>query len=126
MRIPSAVGLTCVLTIGLAAPAAAKAPPTGKYDCVIGAGGTLFGTLTIKGGSRYAHRGSKGQFTAKGSSVTFPDKIVGYRISFKHGTLNRMKGRWYKASDGTPSGNYEIALRNPGSDFESIYCDRRK
>lgn len=126
MRVFSALSLTFVLAVGLASPAVAKAPPRGKYDCVIGSGNTLFGTLAIKDASHYTHRGSKGTFAARGGSVTYPDKIVGYKISFKGGTLNRMKGRWFKAKDGTPSGTYEIALRNPGSNFESIYCDRRK
>jgi hypothetical protein len=126
MRTLTASTIACIAALGIAAaPAAAKAPPKGKYDCTIG-GSTLFGTLTIKGGGRYSHRGSNGRYVAKGGSVKFPDGITGYRISFKGGTLKGMKGRWYKSNDGTPAGNYEIALRNPGSNFESIYCDRRK
>ena len=108
-----------------AVPASAKAPPRGKYDCTIG-GSTLFGTLTIKRSGRYTHRGSTGRYTARGGAVTFPDGIVGYRIRFRRGTLAGVKGRWYKAKDGTPEGTYEIALRNPRDDFESIYCSRRK
>ena len=126
MRRLCLLSLTFAFAAGLPAPASAKAPPTGKYDCVIGSNSILFGTLAIKDSSHYTHRGSKGTFTATGGAVTFPDKIVGYRIGFKGGTLGGMKGRWYKAKDGTPSGNYEIALRNPRDDFESIYCDRRK
>ena len=114
------------LALLVAAPAVAKAPPTGKYDCTIGSGGTLFGTLTIKGGGKYRHRGTSGTYSAKGGKVTFPDGIAGYRISFRKGTLGGMKGRWYKAKDGTAQGTYEIALRNPRDDFESIYCGRRK
>jgi hypothetical protein len=116
----------CVAALGLGtASASAKAPPKGKYDCTIG-GSTLFGTLTIKAHGHYKHRGTKGRYVAKGGSVKFPDGITGYRISFKGGSLKGMKGRWYKSNDGTASGNYEIALRNPTDDFESIYCDRRK
>lgn len=126
MHLPSVLSLTFLLAAGVAASAEAKAPPAGRYDCVIGSSNILFGTLTIKGATRYTHRGSKGTFSARGGKVTYPDKIVGYKISFKGGTLDRMKGRWFKATDGTPSGSYEIALRNPGSGFESIYCDRRK
>ena len=117
--------LACALCLLSAPLAHAKAPPKGKYDCTIGAG-TLFGTLTIKAGGAYSHRGSKGTFRAKGGKVEFPDGLRGWRISFKGGGLAGMKGRWYKGNDGTPAGNYEIALRNPGSDFESIYCDKRK
>ncbi|MBI4897592.1 MAG: hypothetical protein HY827_04405 [Actinobacteria bacterium] len=113
--------LTAAIALLIAAPAAAKAPPRGAYDCVIGSGGTLFGTLTIKSKSRYAHRGSHGTFRAKGGLRTYPDGIAAYPISFKKGTLGGMKGRWHKTSDGV----YEIALRNPTDDFESIYCDRR-
>ena len=120
----AALAAVAVLAV-TAVPAAAKAPPRGKYDCTIG-GSTLFGTLTIKSSGRYAHRGSKGRYIAKGGAVTFPDGIVGYRIRFKSGTLGGMRGRWYKAKDGTPEGTYEIALRNPRDDFESIYCGRRK
>jgi hypothetical protein len=105
--------------------AEAKAPPRGKYDCTIG-GSTLFGTLTIANGGVYRHRGTKGTYTAKGGKVTFPDEVKGYRISFKGGSLAGVKGRWYKALDGTPEGTYEIALKNPRDDFESIYCSKRK
>ena len=117
----------CVLlcVIAVAAPAAlAKAPPKGKYDCTIG-GATLFGTITIKKGGKFTHNGEKGTFK-HGKRTTFPDSVKGYKLSFKGGSLNKMKGRWYKAKDGTPKGTYEIALKNPGSGFESIYCSRRK
>jgi hypothetical protein len=116
---------TVALALTAATPAAAKAPPKGKYDCTIG-GSTLFGTLTIKGGGAYRHRGSTGRYVAKGGQKTYPDGVVGFDISFRKGTLGGMKGRWYKGKDGTPEGSYEIALRNPRDDFESIYCTRRK
>lgn len=109
------------LTFAVAAPAGAKAPPAGKYDCVI-SGSTLFGTLTIKAAGRYTHRGSTGTFSAPGGAVRYPDGIRAYKISFSRGTLNRMKGRWHRTTDGVD----EIALRNPKTGTESIYCDRRK
>jgi hypothetical protein len=120
---PLAVAATALLL--LAATAEAKAPPTGKYDCTIG-GSTLFGTLTIKRAGRYEHRGSKGTFTHGEKKKRFSDGIVGWTLRFKRGNLGGMRGRWYKASDGTPQGTYEIALRNPRDDFESIYCSKRK
>lgn len=110
-----------LLALALASPAAAKAPPKGKYDCVIGAYGNLFGTLTIKNGKRYTHRESKGTFKANGGAKKYDDGITAYPISFKKGDLGGMKGRWHKTSDGV----YEIALRNPKDNFESIYCDKR-
>ena len=51
----------------------AKAPPKAKYDCVIGS--ILFGTLTVKSGKHYAHRGTRGKFTAGKKRIPFPDKI---------------------------------------------------
>ena len=92
-----------------AASAQAAAPPKGRYDCVIGASSTLFGTLTIKAGRKYAHRGTKGTF-----------RSTGEKLRFKRGTLGGMRGRWYVATGGTP----EIALRNPRDDFESISCTK--
>jgi len=126
MRLSPRLLIACA-AIALSLPladASAKAPPTGRYDCTIG--GTLFGTLTIKARGAYTHRGSRGTFTARGGQVTFPDKIKGWRISFRRGTLGGMKGRWYKAKDGTPQGTYEIALKNPRNGVESIYGGRRK
>lgn len=123
MSSPSRLFLTCVAIViaivASAAPAQAKAPPRGKYDCTIS--GNLFGVLTIKSKGRYSHRGSSGTFRAKGGSVRFPDGIVAWRISFKGGSLGGMKGRWHRTSDGVD----EIALKNPINGFESIYCDRR-
>ena len=92
--------------LSLAGPqAAAKSPPKAKYDCVIS--GLLFGTLTIKGGERYAHRGAKDTFNAGSKRVTFPDTLKGWRLKFKGGSLGGFKGRWYRTS--TP-GVSEIAL----------------
>jgi len=103
------------------APAEAKAPPAGKYECVIGS--TLFGNLQIKSGGSYRHRGTSGTFKAGSKRVSFKDGRKGYRISFKKGSLNGFKGRWYRSpTDGT----YEIALLNPVDNFESIYCDKWK
>jgi hypothetical protein len=114
----------CVTALLAPAGADAKAPPKGKYDCTIG-GSTLFGTLTIKKGGKFSHNGTKGTFK-HGKRTTFPRGLKGYKLKFKGGTLNKMKGRWYKTVDGTPKGNYEIALENPSDGFISIYCNRRK
>ena len=120
------IALLASLSVLFAMPLAAeaKAPPKGKYDCTIGS--ILFGTLTIKGGSKYSHRGTNGTFTHGKSMKTFHDGIRGWTLKFKKGDLGGMRGRWYKGNDGTPEGTYEIALRNPRDDFESIYCGKRK
>lgn len=126
MRLTSRLALLAIAA--LLAPASiadAKPPPRGKYDCTIG-GSTLFGTLTIKSSSRYTHGGEKGRYTHGRDKTTFSDGISGWKLRFKSGSLGGMRGRWYKASDGTPQGSYEIALRNPRDDFESIYCTKRK
>ena len=101
--------LAVLLSLLVAAPAGAAPPPRGSYDCTIGANNILFGTLTIKAGKRYAHRGSRGTFTATGN-----------RLRFRRGTLAGMRGKWTRSTTGV-----EIALRNPRDDFESIYCSKR-
>ncbi|MDP8911442.1 MAG: hypothetical protein M3M94_05190 [Actinomycetota bacterium] len=110
--------LACVLAALVPATASAKAPPRGKYDCVI-SGNILFGTIVIRSGARYTHRGTRGRFT---HGRARRDARLGtvYPLRFRGGTLNNMKGRWYR----TTSGRFEIALRNPRSNFESIYCTR--
>ena len=101
--------LLAAALLAAAVPAHAASPPTGKYDCVIGASSILFGTLVIKPGKHYAHRGTKGTFTTSGKT-----------IRFRRGDFNNFRGRFAKGNDGT----WEIALRNPKDDFESIYCDK--
>jgi hypothetical protein len=102
--------IACSLALLPAGSAQAASPPKGKYDCVIGQNSILFGTLTIKGGKRYSHRGEKGKFKAKGK-----------KLRFTSGPLAKIRGRWYKTS----TGGAEIALRNPRDGFESIYCTKR-
>ncbi len=124
MKLVSIV-LACGALALTAAPfAAAKAPPTAKYDCVIGSSSILFGTLAILPGGKYTHSGSSGTFTTGAKRVTFKDKIVGYTIAFKGGDLNRITGRWYVAKAGGGKKTVEIALKNPRDNFESIYCDK--
>jgi hypothetical protein len=112
----------CILTAAalLIVPASvvAKPPAKGKYECVIGS--TYFGEVTIKSASRYKRNGRIGKYSAGSKLVKFDDGRKGYKLTFKTGGFKGYKGRWYKASDGT----YEIALRNPIDDFESIYCDK--
>jgi hypothetical protein len=38
--------------------------------------------------------------------------------------MNRFNGRWHKGSAGGGKTTFEIALRNPKDNFESIYCDK--
>ncbi|HKP19077.1 MAG TPA: hypothetical protein VJT84_11395 [Gaiellaceae bacterium] len=108
----------------LAASAAqAKAPPVAKYDCVISSN-ILFGTLGVLAGGKYTHRGTHGTFTTAAAPTKFKDGKVGYTIRFKGGSLNGISGRWYRASAGGGKTTYEIALKNPRDNFESIYCDK--
>lgn len=116
----------CILALAPASLAEAKPPPTGKYDCVIGSNSILFGTLAIKKGGEYAHRGTKGTFTHGKRQRQDSTGLRFYTLKFAKGSLGGMRGRWYRSSDGTPSGGHEIALRNPRDDFESIYCTKRK
>ena len=81
----------CVVALLVPVAAHAKAPPKGKYDCTIG-GSTLFGTLTIKKGGRFTHNGTKGTFKHS-KRTTFPRGLKGYKLKFKGGSLNKMKGR---------------------------------
>jgi len=117
------VMLSVAVAMLVAAPFAdAKAPPTGKYECTIG--DIFFGTITILPGGRYNHNGPHGTFATGATLTRFKDRIVGYTIWFKGGDLNNFKGRWHRASAGGGKTTYEIALRNPKDNFESIYCDR--
>lgn len=113
------LAIVCGALLLLPGTSAAKSPPKGKYECTIGY--TLFGDLYIKSDGAYKHRGTKGTFKAGSKKITWKDGRKGWKISFKKGSLNGIKGRWYKTSDNM----YEIALRNPEDDFESIYCDKR-
>jgi hypothetical protein len=126
MRFLLALVACATALLGGVDAAAAKSPPVGRYDCTIGVNNIGFGTLTIKSATRYAHRGTSGTYAAGASQRTFPDGKKGWTVRFKGGSLGGFTGRWYKAGDGTPSGNYEIALKNPRNGNESIYCDRRK
>jgi hypothetical protein len=117
-----AVGAIALTGIFMAAPqAGAKAPPAATYDCVIS--GLLFGKVKIKSAGAYTRNGTKGKFVAGSTRVTFPDRIKGWRLTFRTGSFRGMKGRWYRTS--TP-GVSEIALKNPRDDFESIYCTQRR
>jgi len=109
--------ISILLIVGLAtsAPAHAKAPPKGLYECTIG--GTLFGDVTITGAKTYKRFGKSGTFSAKGTRMR-EGGIRAYKISFTKGPFKGFRGDWRKTSDG----KYEIALRNPRDDFESIYC----
>ena len=106
--LPVLLAIVALLAVG--APAQASGPPTGRYDCVIGADSILFGTLVIKSHKHYAHRGTKGTFTTSGK-----------KIRFRKGDFNGFHGTWLK----TTEGRYEIDLAKPSDDFTDIYCSRR-
>ena len=93
---------------------------------IVAIGSILFGTLAIKKGGEYSHRGTNGTFTHGKRQRQDDTGLRFYTLKFKQGDLGGMRGRWYRAKDGTPSGGHEIALRNPRDDFESIYCTKRK
>lgn len=116
--------LALVSALAVVAAAGATAPPSAKYDCVIGSSSILFGTLVIQPGGKYTHRGTHGTFTAGAKPTKYKDGKVATAIAFKGGDLNKISGRWYKASAGGGKMTVEIALKNPKDDFESIYCDK--
>jgi hypothetical protein len=127
MKAVAIAGAAVALVLAVAPVAGALAPPAGRYDCVIGSGSTLFGTLVILPGGKYTRNGTKGTFTTGAKPTKFKDGRVGYGIAFKGGSLNKISGRWYP----TPPSKYssvthEIALKNPRDGFESIYCDKWK
>ncbi len=117
MRKGMVIPLLLVVGLGTSAPAHAKAPPKGLYECTIG--GTLFGDVTITGATTYKRFGKTGTFSAKGTRVR-EGGVRAYKISFTKGPFKGFRGDWRKTTDG----KYEIALRNPRDDFESIYCDK--
>lgn len=116
--LPARLVAPAVLAVGLCMPAAAaaKAPPTGTYECTIG--GAYFRDVIITGAKTYRRDGKKGRFTAKGTR-TRPGGVRAYKISFTTGPFKGYKGDWHRTTDGVN----EIALRNPIDNFESIYCD---
>jgi uncharacterized low-complexity protein len=113
---------TCVVTAAmlfvLPASASAKSPPKGKYECVIS--GSYFGEVVIKSSSKYRRNGKTGSYKAGANKIKFKEGFSGYRLTFKTGGFKGFKGRWHKTTDG----KYEIALKNPINNFESIYCDK--
>src|SRR4051812_7053305 len=124
MKMVSIALVGAALALAAAPVAGAAAPPGGKYDCVIGSSSILFGTLVIQPGGKYTHSGSRGTFTTGARPVKFKDKKTGYTIAFRGGDLNRISGRWYRASAGGGKMTVEIALKNPKDNFEAIYCDK--
>jgi len=125
MRLLPLAALAALL-LALPSPGLAKAPPKGKYDCVIGSSSILFGTLAIKADNKYSHRDTKGSFKHGAKKKRFSDGRTGWTIKFKGGDLGGISGRWYKTGSAAPLPSHEIALRNPEDDFESIYCDKRR
>jgi hypothetical protein len=123
MKITWGVALIATI-IGLVAAsfAEAKSPPKGKYQCTISSS-IIYGDLFITGKSTYKFgldgKYKKGTYKAKGK-LTSGNYKGQPKISFKTGRLKKHNGRWFKAT----SGRYEIALKNPKSGFESIYCDK--
>ena len=124
MKISRRIALLALVLAALApAPLAeAKSPPKGKYQCTIS--GIIYGDLFITGKKTYKFgldgKYKKGKYRAKGKvgSGTYKGQS---KISFRTGRLKKHNGRWFRST----SGQYEIALKNPESGFESIYCDRR-
>lgn len=115
-----------ILLLGFTSTAEAKAPPKGKYDCVIGSGSLLFGSIKIQGGGkyRYSRFGKSGKFVAgkklrKFGGTASGGGALGYSIRFRGGGLNKYKGYWFTSTTGT----HEIALENPKNGVVSIYCD---
>ncbi len=117
------LGLTLLIALLTAlvmiAPAAAKAPPKQKYECLIG--GIYADTVTIKNASTYKRFGKTGKYVAGKKKRTFgnpPYQYKGYSIKFKTGPFKGFKGNWHKSAAGV-----EIALKNPIDGYYDTYCD---
>jgi hypothetical protein len=117
IRTPTVAVMLAAALAAVPSSAAAKSPPRGEYECTIG--GTYFGSVWITGAKTYKRSGKSGKYTAKGTT-TRPGNIRAYKISFTTGAFKGFKGTWHRSSGGV----YEIALRNPIDNFESIYCDK--
>lgn len=108
------------LAVLAVAPAIAKSPPGGTYECTIG--GIYADTVTIKSATKYKRFGKTGTYVAGSSKKTFgnpPYTYKGYTIKFKTGPFKGFKGNWHKSGTGIN----EIALKNPRDGFEDTYCD---
>ena len=123
MKTSLALLLAVAAALVAAGTAAAKPPPLGAYECTIGSANILFGTVAILGGGRYTKDGTKGTYSSGTAAVHFSDGITGFTLRFKGGSLNAVRGRWYRATGAGVA--YEIALKNPRDGFESIYCEKR-
>jgi hypothetical protein len=110
--------MVAAVCLGMAAPAAAKSPPKGKYGCTNE--GIYFDEVKITGKNTYKRFGKQGKYKAGAEKINFDDGFVGYKIKFKTGAFKGYEGRWYKADSGTA----EIALKNPIDGFEDTYCDQ--
>ena len=109
VTLPLLVALV-VLAVG-APPAAAEAPPKGKYGCTVG--GIFGGNLFIMSANRYRVNKSKtGKFRMNGRKMRFPSGV--YKGLYK--------GKWHK----TDTGGVEIELTSLESGYTSTYCNLEK
>ena len=110
--------ICAVALFAAAAPALAKSPPKGTYECTIG--GIYADTVKITGKTTYKRFGDKGKYKAGDKKKSFHDGAYnGYTIKFKTGPFEGFKGNWHKGDTGIN----EIALKNPISGYEDTYCD---
>ena len=114
----ASVCVGAIVVVAAAAPAIAKSPPKGTYECTIG--GIYADTVKITGKTSYKRFDKNGKYKAGDKKKSFWDGAYkGYKIKFKTGPFKGFKGNWHKSGTGIN----EIALKNPISGFEDTYCD---
>jgi hypothetical protein len=105
------------LTLGLASPAMAKLPPSGKYGCVLASANQYLGDLIIRGERYRINRSRWGTLVDKG----------GRRIKFKSGAWKGLfRGFWERVDSVLQSGKKitEIELTEVESGYQSSYCTK--
>lgn len=119
MRIRTLIALLAMTTLalGLASPATAKLPPSGKYGCVLAGVNQYLGDLVIRGQRYRVNRSKWGTLVDKG----------GRRVKFKSGAWKGLfRGFWERVDSVLQPGKKitEIELTEVESGYESSYCTK--
>jgi hypothetical protein len=118
-RLASLLAAAALLaSLALPAPAAAKLPPSGFYECVLASVNQYLGDLTIKGDQYKVNKSAWGKMT----------NPSGRKIRFKSGAWKGLfRGEWERAKSVLEPGKtiVEIELTEIESGFESSYCTKR-
>ncbi|HYP56257.1 MAG TPA: hypothetical protein VEQ41_08170 [Solirubrobacterales bacterium] len=118
-RIVTLLAATALLAaLALPAPAAAKLPPTGFYECVLASANQYLGDLRIKGDKYKVNKSAWGKLA----------NPSGRKIRFNSGAWKGLfRGEWERAKSTYEPGKtiVEIELTEIESGFESSYCTKR-